>query len=299
MSSQAFSLLHPGVQEAIWRMGWKEFKSIQVEAIHAVCETQNHLVICAHTAGGKTEAAFLPIISCLAAQPEASVQALYIGPLKALINDQFRRLEELCGKLDIPVHRWHGDVPANQKKALRDDPKGILLITPESLESNFINFGAQVSRLYRHLSFVVIDELHSFLSNVRGIHLQSLLSRLVFAADCHPRLVGLSATLADPHSARSFLAPDSVDSVQVIQDAAGKREIKFGIKSFLSWPRNSEREARRLSAAEAFSMADKIKPGVVLEQILPKAPSALEHEQFTDELDEIADDIIKVQRDRI
>ena len=106
------------------------------------------------------------------------MQALYVGPLKALINDQFRRLEELCAKLDIPVHRWHGDVPANQKKALRDKPSGILLITPESLESNFINFGAQVPRVYRHLSFVVIDELHSFLSNVRGVHLQSLLSRL-------------------------------------------------------------------------------------------------------------------------
>ena len=82
MSNQAFSLLHPGVQEAIWRMGWKEFKPIQVQSIHAVCETENHLVICAQTAGGKTEAAFLPIISRLAAQPQPSVQALYVGPLK-------------------------------------------------------------------------------------------------------------------------------------------------------------------------------------------------------------------------
>ena len=234
MSSQVFSLLHPGVQKVIWRMGWKEFKPIQVQSIHAVCETQNHLVVCAHTAGGKTEAAFLPIISCLAAQPQLSVQALYVGPLKALINDQFRRLDELCAELDIPVHRWHGDVPANQKKSLRDDPKGILLITPESLESNFINFGTQVSHVYRHLSFVVIDELHSFLSNVRGVHLQSLLSRLVFTAGCRPRLIGLSATLADTNTARSYLAPDSVDSVQVIQDTASKREIKFKIRSFLT-----------------------------------------------------------------
>src|SRR6266403_884647 len=118
---------------------------------HTICETGNHLVVCAPTAGGKTEAAFLPIISQLAARPQPSVQALYVGPLKALINDQFRRLEQLCEKLEMPVHRWHGDVPANQKKALRDHPKGILLITPESLESNFINFGAQVARVYRHL----------------------------------------------------------------------------------------------------------------------------------------------------
>ena len=120
---------------------------------------------------------------------------------------------------------------------------GILLITPESLESNFINFGAQVPRVYRHLSFVVIDELHSFLSNVRGVHLQSLLSRLVVAAGCRPRLVGLSATLADPQAARTFLAPDSVESVQVIEDTAVKREIKFGIKSFLAWPKHSKQSS--------------------------------------------------------
>ena len=95
MSNEAFSLLHSGVQEAIWKMGWREFKPIQVQAIQTICETEKHLVICAPTAGGKTEAAFLPIISKLAANPQPSVQAIYVGPLKALINDQFRRLEEL------------------------------------------------------------------------------------------------------------------------------------------------------------------------------------------------------------
>ena len=170
MSKDAFSLLHPGVQEVICKLGWKEFKPIQVEAIHAICETENHLIICAPTAGGKTEAAFLPIISHLACNPMPSVQAIYVGPLKALINDQFRRLEELCSKLEIPVHRWHGDVPASQKRALRENPSGVLLITPESLESNFLNFGVHVPRVYRHLAFVVIDELHSFFSNERGVH---------------------------------------------------------------------------------------------------------------------------------
>ena len=107
MRKEAFSLLNPGVQEAIWKLGWKEFKPIQVESIHAICETENHLVICAPTAGGKTEAAFLPIISKLAANPQPSVQAIYVGPLKALINDQFRRLEELCTELGIQIGRAH------------------------------------------------------------------------------------------------------------------------------------------------------------------------------------------------
>ena len=301
MSERAFSLLHPGVQEAIWKMGWKDFKPIQVQSIHAVCETEKHIVICAQTAGGKTEAAFLPIISRLAAEPQSSVQALYIGPLKALINDQFRRLEELCTKLGIPVHRWHGDVPANQKKALRDKPGGILLITPESLESNFINFGAQVPRVYRHLSFVVIDELHSFLSNVRGVHLQSLLSRLSAATGSVPRLVGLSATLADPQAARAFLAPDGLDSVQVIEDTSATREIKFGIKSFLKKPQENQQPARRLTPKQAFALTDGFaSTGVPDEQSMEKlfenrlASGGTEvAKQDEDELDEIAEDIIK------
>jgi ATP-dependent Lhr-like helicase len=300
MSQEAFSLLHPGVQEAVWKMGWKEFKPIQVQAIHAICETKNHLVICAPTAGGKTEAAFLPIISQLAANPQPSVQAIYIGPLKALINDQFQRLEELCAKLEIPVHRWHGDVPANQKKALRDKPSGILLITPESLESNFINFGLQVPRVYQHLSFVVIDELHSFFGNERGVHLQSLLSRLQNIAACRPRLVGLSATLANPKSARAFLAPDAVESVQVIEDTSAKREIKFGIRTFLKCPPEREIPAPRLTPEQSLALvssltaqavgSEKELAVLIQQRTEPATPNTAKSE---DALDEIADDIIQ------
>lgn len=92
MSDAAFALLHPGVQKAIWSMGWKEFRPIQVTSIHQVLEHSGHLIITAQTATGKTEAAFLPVISKLAANPQPSIQALYVGPLKALINDQFNRL---------------------------------------------------------------------------------------------------------------------------------------------------------------------------------------------------------------
>lgn len=300
MSKEAFSLLHLGVQEAIWKMGWKVLKPIQGQSIHTICETEKHLVICAPTAGGKTEAAFLPIISKLAANPQPSVQAVYVGPLKALINDQFRRLEELCEKLEIPVHRWHGDVPANQKKALREKPSGILLITPESLESNFINFGLQVPRVYRHLSFVVIDELHSFFGNERGVHLQSLLSRMKNTAGCAPRLVGLSATLADPQLARAFLAPDAVESVQVIQDTSAKREIKFGIKTFLECPPERKIPAPRLTPKQSLALASSLTAQAMgsekeLEVLIQQsnAPTTPDTAKNDGALDEIADDIIQ------
>jgi ATP-dependent Lhr-like helicase len=174
-----------------------------------------------------------------------------VGPLKALINDQFNRLDRLCEKLEIPVHRWHGDVSASHKQAVRRDPAGILLITPESLESNFINYGSQVPRLYRDLEFVVIDELHSFLGNVRGIHLLSLLSRLKFATKRQPRLIGLSATLGDPEFGKRFLASVAPGETQLIQDSGNRREIRYALKAVIKHP-DSPRGGNRVARVTTY-----------------------------------------------
>src|SRR5271154_2403976 len=113
--SEAFPRLHPKIQEAIWNQKWGELRPLQVDAINVVFDTNDHVILAAATASGKTEAAFLPLLSQIATEPADSIQALYISPLKALINDQFRRLEDLCQYADIPVHRWHGDVSATDK----------------------------------------------------------------------------------------------------------------------------------------------------------------------------------------
>ncbi|MEZ5433413.1 MAG: DEAD/DEAH box helicase [Verrucomicrobiales bacterium] len=230
---QAFELLHPGIREAIWRQGWKELRPLQVDAIHATIEAHDHLILSAATASGKTEAAFLPILSKLAEAPGSSIRALYVSPLKALINDQFRRLETLCEAAQIPVNRWHGDVSSTDKRKLRQKPEGVLLITPESLESHCINYGSHLSRLYEDLDFIVIDELHSFLEDVRGVHLRSLLSRIEQAAGCSPRRFGLSATLGDFGPARRFLCATEPDSVRLLTESGGDREMRVGLKSYV------------------------------------------------------------------
>lgn len=302
MSDPAFALLHPGVQKAIWSMGWKEFRPIQVESIHQVLEKSGHLIITAQTAGGKTEAAFLPVISKLAENRQPSIQAIYIGPLKALINDQFSRLEILCNNLELPVHRWHGDVSASHKKELRQSPAGILLITPESLESNFINYGTQLQRLYSHLEFVVIDELHSFLNNERGIHLLSLLSRLNQSAGTNPRIIGLSATLGDPSLARKFLCPTKSESVTLISDPNSQRDTKFGIRAYLRRPQSSDDKVvePRITANQALLLAEKLNKVNLQNEIPCSKETAPELEPVKqdpqrasdDDLDEIAADII-------
>jgi ATP-dependent Lhr-like helicase len=292
MSKEAFPLLHPGVQKAIFKRGWKELHFIQAEAIRTIIQTDEHLLICAQTAGGKTEAAFLPIISRLAESPQQSVRALYVGPLVALINDQFSRLETLCEDVDVPVHRWHGSATTTEKRKFRDSPGGILLITPESLESNFINYSKHLRRIYAELDFIIIDELHSFLSNVRGVHLRSLLARLCGAIKRTPRLIGLSATLGDPHGARNFLAPDSPDNVRIIE-GRGEQGIKFGLKANLSNADISEDQTFRLSPSQALNLAaslttpdfQKNEPLSNFTRIDPVTPGR------RDELDDIATDI--------
>jgi len=244
--SAAFGKLHPKIQEAIWQRQWEELRPLQVDAINAVCDGKDDIILAAATASGKTEAAFLPILSQLIDAPADSVGALYISPLKALINDQFRRIEELCEYADIPVHRWHGDVSATEKRRLRERPGGVLLITPESLESQFINYQGLVARIYKSLRYVVIDELHSFLDNVRGVHLRSLLARLQIEASVSPRYLGLSATLGDFAPACAFFNFDQPKTVQVIQDHTAQKELRIGIKSYLE-PADAGEEAEQKS----------------------------------------------------
>src|SRR2546428_685511 len=114
--SAAFEKLDPKIQEAVWNQNWDQLRPLQIDAIESLLDSDDDLILAAATASGKTEAAFLPILSQIATEPVQSIQALYVSPLKALINDQFRRLEDLCAYAEIPVHRWHGDVSATDKQ---------------------------------------------------------------------------------------------------------------------------------------------------------------------------------------
>jgi ATP-dependent Lhr-like helicase len=238
-SESAFALLEEGVQRQLYRMQWTSLRPIQAEAIRTYAASSDSLLVMAETAGGKTEAAFLPVLSDISRHPSGSVRALYVGPLKALINDQFGRLEELCTHLEMPVHRWHGDVAASRKAQLVKDPGGVLLITPESIESLLINRTAHLGKMFGGLRAIVIDELHSFLEGERGLHLASLLSRLKeYKAPGEPaaRMIGLSATIGDPDVARHYLQPDAPSSVRIITDRGDQKEIQFKIHGYIQRP---------------------------------------------------------------
>jgi len=234
-SSSAFSRFHEGIQRWIWQQGWTELHRIQEEAAGPILEAKNDLIIAAPTATGKTEAAFCPIVSRLAEQPRVSVGCLCVSPLKALIDDQFRRLESLCACVDMPVHRWHGDVTQSRKKLLLKTPSGILLITPESLEALFIIHGASLPQLFANLEHVVVDELHAFIGMERGRQLQSLLHRIELATHRRIQRIGLSATLGNMKLAAEFLRPASGENTVLIVSEGGK-EVRVQLRGYRRTP---------------------------------------------------------------
>lgn len=234
MPHSAFDQLAPPVRRWIWQQKWAALRDVQEKAIPAVLGGGD-VVISARTAAGKTEAAFLPLLSQLVESERTAdgFAVLYVSPLKALINDQHRRLESLCKACDVLLHKWHGDVDENAKARARKRPSGIVLITPESLEALLVRRGGEVSRLFSRLDAVVIDELHAFIGTERGMQLQSLLTRIETATG-RQRIdrIGLSATLGDMQLAAEALRPGNGLAVRIVEGADEGNGLKLQIRGY-------------------------------------------------------------------
>lgn len=266
-----FTRFAPFIQDFIYRNNWQSLRAIQAAAADAIFNTDDNLLLCASTASGKTEAAFFPILTLLSEDPPASVGALYIGPLKALINDQFSRLNDLCEEADIPVWHWHGDVAQSHKRKLLKHPSGILQITPESLEALMLRRHAEISRLFGDLRFVVIDEVHSLMRGDRGGQTLCLLERLSQTAGCHPRRVGLSATIGDLEATGRFLSAGTGRGT-VIPRVEGPRETwHLSMEHFYTTgPQAADPERR--TASEEKMQADDVIDACVLNTVSPVSP---------------------------
>lgn len=222
-----FNLLSDTIQKKVWEMGWERFTTIQELAIPVVLNEESDAILCASTASGKTEAAFLPILSKIEEAAQKHLKVLYISPLKALINNQFERTAKLCDGMNIHVHKWHGDIGAHKKKKFVAQPTGILQITPESIESLFINRTSHLTSIFSELEFVIIDEIHSFIGTERGVHLRSLLSRISEKTKCKPRIIGLSATISDFDVAKRWVRPEAPQNVQIINDTSSGKNLLY------------------------------------------------------------------------
>ena len=220
------------IREYIFTHRWESLRGVQVAAARTLFLTDHHLLLTSSTASGKTEAAFFPILSDLCEDPPMSVGALYICPLKSLINDQFGRMEELLDMTGIRVTRWHGDVAQSHKKKLLERPSGILQITPESLEAMLINRSNDILRLFGDLRYIVIDEIHTLTGSDRGNQIICQLTRIGHLIGRTPRRIGLSATIGDPNLAADWLAGDTGIPVDVPTFEEGKIKWRLGLEHF-------------------------------------------------------------------
>lgn len=228
-----FHRLAPFIQDFIYYNQWTELRGIQVAACEAIFDTDSNLLLSSGTASGKTEAAFLPVLTELYNKPSGSVGVLYISPLKALINDQFKRLDQLLLESGIPVCKWHGDASQTKKNALIKKPAGILQITPESLESLLMNKRGACLKLFSDLRYVIIDEVHHFMRDARGVQVLCQLERIQNLTGNIPRRIGLSATLGDIDLAKGWLQTGTGKGCIAPVTDEGKKNIRLFVQRFV------------------------------------------------------------------
>ena len=229
----SIKLLSDKMQERIADFGWYELTDIQEKTIPLVINSDKHLIIEAETASGKTEAVFLPMLSLVEnnSNYRDEVKILYISPLKALINDQFKRVYKLAEEMNIRITKWHGDVNSNLKKNFLDNPSGILQITPESIEAFMINRPEKIKDVFKGVEYIVIDEIHSFIGQDRGYHLQSLLFRLGKYFNKIPRVFGLSATIDGIDLIKEWICND-ISKVELVSSSILSKKTFYNIMHF-------------------------------------------------------------------
>jgi ATP-dependent Lhr-like helicase len=218
-----FDQLHPAVQyHVVNSLGWSTLRPTQLAAI-APIHAGMHCLLLAPTAGGKTEAAAIPMLSRMLREEWPAASVLYICPIKALLNNLEQRLSHYAGLVGRRVEVWHGDVSQSRKQRALKDAPDILLTTPESIEAMLISTRVDQETWFGNLQAVIVDELHAFAADDRGWHLRSVLHRLDQYLQRPLQRIGLSATVSNPAELLAWLAPtgrrEVVGSASVSTDA--------------------------------------------------------------------------------
>lgn len=197
-------------------LGWPDLRDLQHAAIEPIRRGDDCLLL-APTAGGKTEAAFFPLLSEMVEEPWSGLSVLYVTPLRALLNNLHPRLSGYASWVGRDVGLWHGDVADGERRRILAEPPDVLLTTPESLEAMLVSTRVDHRFLFAHVRAVVVDELHAFAGDDRGWHLLSVLERVQHLARRRLQRVGLSATVGNPDELLQWLqGGTAADAVSVV-----------------------------------------------------------------------------------
>lgn len=232
-----FDQLHPAIQHHVVNsLAWRQLRPFQ-EAVIPTILAREHLIVLAPTAGGKTEAAFLPVASRMLSEGWTGLSVLYICPIRALLNNLDVRLQRYCMLLGRRSSLWHGDVTTTARRHVLRDPPDCLLTTPESLELMLVSPNVDARSLFSGLRVVVVDEIHAFAGDDRGWHLLSVLQRITQIAGRELQRIGLSATVGNPELLIDWLAGSCSGKRSVYRptEAAGAdAEVKLDYVGSLS-----------------------------------------------------------------
>jgi len=225
-----FDRLHPALQHHIVNsLGWRELRPFQEQVIPSILEGK-HLIILAPTAGGKTEAAFFPILSRMMNDEWPALSVLYICPIKALLNNLDIRLQRYCTLVGRRSALWHGDVNTSSRRKILRDPPDCLLTTPESLEVMLVSPNVDSRGLFCNLKAVIVDEIHAFAGDDRGWHLLAVLERVSRLAGRELQRLGLSATVGNPETLVNWLAGSCAgprDVFMPAQSGGGEADVQL------------------------------------------------------------------------
>lgn len=217
----AFERLSPALQYQIVNgLGWTSLRPVQEQAIDAVLDGYNCVVL-APTAGGKTEAALFPLLSIMDSEDLPATSVLYVAPIRALLNNQEPRLERLSDLVGRRAFKWHGDVGAAARRRFVREPADILATTPESLEAMLMSTRVPARRLLARVQAVIVDEVHAFAADDRGAHLAAVLERITRISEYDIQRIGLSATVGDPEAICEWLSGSSARPRRVV-DPGGR-----------------------------------------------------------------------------
>jgi len=205
----AFDLLHPGLQHHVVNsLGWRELRPFQEEVIPVILRG-DHVVVVAPTAGGKTEAAVLPVLSRMLSEDWRGLSVLYLCPIRALLNNLHIRLSRYATLVGRTCSVWHGDTSPTERARINRERPDILLTTPESLEVMLVSQKTDPVALFAQARIVIVDELHAFAGDDRGWHMLSVLQRVSRLAGRELQRIGLSATVGNPDQLLRWLAAGS------------------------------------------------------------------------------------------
>ncbi|MDQ6857205.1 MAG: DEAD/DEAH box helicase [Candidatus Dormibacteraeota bacterium] len=242
--------LDPRLPAALARRGIHRPYIHQSEAIeHALAGRD--VVVVTPTASGKTLAFAVPVLDAWLHDPEA--RSLWLFPTKALAQDQLAGLQDIAAHLPTGLRAatYDGDTAPGLRRAVRNDGN-IVVTNPDMLHSGILPHHTSWVRLFQHLRYIVIDELHAY-RGLFGSHLANVLRRLLRLCrfyGSNPTVIACSATIANPRELAEKLLERPVQLVDRNGAPRAARRLWFWnpplVDGTMGVRRSATLEARRL-----------------------------------------------------